>query len=1610
MSRDVRGRSKASTLTRSRFAAILLATVGSIGLGAVAWAYFSSQGVGSGSATVSFASLDHISIDPTLTSVLAGQPVDYVVTAHDTFGGSINVTGTANLAVTNGGCDDAVSSCTSDTLGHQTVTATYDGKTAKAVQVVGPAATSTALNSSVNPSVTGQGVTYGATVSVNDPGSGTPTGYVEFLDGATPIEACGGASGVSLAGTTSAACTLSYPATGSHTISAQYLGDGNYSASTSSTLTQVVGPAATSTALNSSVNPSVTGQGVTYGATVSVNDPGSGTPTGYVEFLDGATPIEACGGASGVSLAGTTSAACTLSYPATGSHTISAQYLGDGNYSASTSSTLTQVVGPAATSTALNSSVNPSVTGQGVTYGATVSVNDPGSGTPTGYVEFLDGATPIEACGGASGVSLAGTTSAACTLSYPATGSHTISAQYLGDGNYSASTSSTLTQVVGPAATSTALNSSVNPSVTGQGVTYGATVSVNDPGSGTPTGYVEFLDGATPIEACGGASGVSLAGTTSAACTLSYPATGSHTISAQYLGDGNYSASTSSTLTQVVGPAATSTALNSSVNPSVTGQGVTYGATVSVNDPGSGTPTGYVEFLDGATPIEACGGASGVSLAGTTSAACTLSYPATGSHTISAQYLGDGNYSASTSSTLTQVVGPAATSTALNSSVNPSVTGQGVTYGATVSVNDPGSGTPTGYVEFLDGATPIEACGGASGVSLAGTTSAACTLSYPATGSHTISAQYLGDGNYSASTSSTLTQVVGPAATSATGMSTDLTSYVVGQTILISATVTPVAPGSGTPTGTVTVSDGGTPAGTCLITLASGTGSCSVVEATPGVYTFAGNYSGDTNFTSSSGSALPVVVAKAGSHTVISDNAADPQTGSSFAFTVRVSAMNPGSGIPEGTIAWNVTNPMGEPVTCSTTTLSNGEVSCTITKTVAGVYSASAVFTDSDGEYANSSSGTDSVTVARAPTNATITSISPAVAGQSFLVSVSVAPISPGAGTPTGTVTVSDGSHSCTVTLSGGAGSCHLADSAGAYTVSATYDGDSNFLTSTTSQGFSIGKSLTSTSITAISPAVTGQPFAVTVSVAPVSPGLGTPTGSVTISDGTNTCSVTLAGASGSCDLTDVAGAYAISATYNGDPNFLTSSTSQGFTVTKAAQSITFTSTAPSGATVGGPTYSVAASGGASGNPVTFTSATLKVCTVAGSTVTFVGAGTCTVDANQAGNSSYLAAPQATQSFVVNAVVKCKSDVYLSPKYPWPVVVGTSAKYVATVQELSGSGSLSGTVTFYVNGVAVTGCTNQGLTADSAACVVKFTSAGSFTVTATYSGDRTFPGSSDSSVQVVNPGTTSMKLTPSSPVEVGSKVTYSAAVTVTSGSGQLSGKVSFVEGGAAVAGCQGLAIGGGAATCTLTFTAGGSVTVAATYAGDANFLGSSASVVQVINVAPLAITTSSLADATRGQSGYAQALAGTGGKPPYKWSIASGNLPAGLSLNTSTGLISGSIGATATSESFTVRLTDAQGSTTTKTLTIAVKSRPSFTCGNSATGTAGRSFTFQVTATGTPEPTLSEQGRLPAGLTFDAATGVLAGTPVKGTSGAYNLTFTATNSSGAATLAFTLKF
>jgi hypothetical protein len=88
--------------------------------------------------------------------------------------------------------------------------------------------------------------------------------------------------------------------------------------------------------------------------------------------------------------------------------------------------------------------------------------------------------------------------------------------------------------------------------------------------------------------------------------------------------------------------------------------------------------------------------------------------------------------------------------------------------------------------------------------------------------------------------------------------------------------------------------------------------------------------------------------------------------------------------------------------------------------------------------------------------------------------------------------------------------------------------------------------------------------------------------------------------------------------------------------VIKGSQTITFTSTAPAAATVGGPTYTVTATA-SSGLPVSFTidASATSVCSISGSTVSFIGGGMCVIDANQAGNANYNPAPAAQQAFAV---------------------------------------------------------------------------------------------------------------------------------------------------------------------------------------------------------------------------------------------------------------------------------------------------------------------------------------------------------------------------------------
>lgn len=189
-----------------------------------------------------------------------------------------------------------------------------------------PAATTTTLTSTINPSTFGQAVTFSATVSS---AAGTPAGSVTFASDATTLGT------VSLTGGQATLATPALPA-GNHTITASYGGDVTMNlAPSTGTLTQPVAKAASATSLTSSLNPSAAGQAVAFTAIVAS---AAGMPTGTVTFASDATTL----GTVSLTNGQTTLVSSAL---AVGNHPITAVYSGDANFQTG-SAALTQAVNP----------------------------------------------------------------------------------------------------------------------------------------------------------------------------------------------------------------------------------------------------------------------------------------------------------------------------------------------------------------------------------------------------------------------------------------------------------------------------------------------------------------------------------------------------------------------------------------------------------------------------------------------------------------------------------------------------------------------------------------------------------------------------------------------------------------------------------------------------------------------------------------------------------------------------------------------------------------------------------------------------------------------------------------------------------------------------------------------------------------------------------------------------------------------------------------------------------------------------------------------------------------------------------------------------------------
>jgi hypothetical protein len=549
---------------------------------------------------------------------------------------------------------------------------------------------------------------------------------------------------------------------------------------------------------------------------------------------------------------------------------------------------------------------------------------------------------------------------------------------------------------------------------------------------------------------------------------------GSHAITAVYAGDGNFNPSTTAqALTQVVNQSATGTVLTGDLASTEFGQIVTFTATVTpsqklggLTDPG-GTVTFYADGASIGTGTLS-GGVATLGYSGLTA----------GTHSITATYSGDPSFITSTSAALTQAVSQAATGAILTLQ-GPTVSGQLATYVVTVgSVN--GAPMPGGNATITLGGTVL----GTSALNASGL--AYFTLAIADVGSNVLTGHYLGDANHAPITTADQTQVVGFASASVTIASASTSA--IGQLATFTATVQPLAPGAGTITGAVLFYDGNTPIGVGFV--ANGVASFSTVLS-PGLHAIAAAYLGDSHFSYAAAPAPAIVdtVNAPSTTTLIMPGASI--NGQAVTFTAFVNA---GGSAAAGTVTFYADGMPTVPVA-----LVGGLATFTTNGLPAGTHVISADYNGS-GTVAGSAAAAANQVVGKAGALLSISQTATSVGfAQAVTFSVNVGVAAPGAGLPTGTVTIAvDGTAVTAVNLVNGVGTFTAsALPAGFHVITATYNGSSSFAAlNAASAAVTVTQSATAS---AISSTAYSAGLILTARVAPSPTSGAFPTGTVTI-------------------------------------------------------------------------------------------------------------------------------------------------------------------------------------------------------------------------------------------------------------------------------------------------------------------------------------------------------------------------------------------------------------------------------------------------------------------------------------------------------------------------------
>ena len=442
------------------------------------------------------------------------------------------------------------------------------------------------------------------------------------------------------------------------------------------------------------VTPTSAGIGQPITITATVSDTTSGhtatIPTGSVTFMDtvGSTSISLNGGAA-VTLSGGLAVLTGVTLSGAGTHTITANYGGVTNSFLTSSGTATLTVSKDS-GTMAGPATQPVQLSVGQAGSVLITITGPYSAVavPSGSLSYTilnssnisvaSGTATLTAGSGSS----TGTVPLASTL---AAGTYTVSITYSGDANYAASSTPTTVEV-----TVGQITPSIHWTPAAGTITYGNTLisvlvaSASNGGSSVPGTftYTATLAGGSPVAVTSGT--VLNAGTY--VLTVTFTPTDSTTYK-----------STTATLSLTVAQAAPAVALASSGTTVLATNPVTFTATVSAS---AGTPTGSVSFLDGTTSLGSVALKAGV-------AAFSTSSLAVGAHTITAHYAGDTNFSAITSTAVTETVQDFSLTVAASGTTSATVTPGGVAnyalvIGPTTGTTFPGpvtlsvSGLPTG--------------------------------------------------------------------------------------------------------------------------------------------------------------------------------------------------------------------------------------------------------------------------------------------------------------------------------------------------------------------------------------------------------------------------------------------------------------------------------------------------------------------------------------------------------------------------------------------------------------------------------------------------------------------------------------------------------------------------------------------------------------------------------------------------------------------------------------------------------------------------------------------------------------------------------------------------